>query len=54
MTRDDSAVVDWLTAPERVPEAIATALRAVRSASSTRRTDRPAAPQVGSPSAIGA
>ena len=30
MTRDDSAVVDWLTAPERVPEAIATALRAVR------------------------
>ena len=30
VTRDDSSLVDWLTDPERVPPAVATALLAVR------------------------
>jgi hypothetical protein len=30
LTRDDSSLVSWLTDPERVPEDVATALRAVR------------------------
>lgn len=30
VTRDDSSLMDWLTDPERVPDAVATALREVR------------------------